>query len=575
VKRGLTWEQWLILAVSAAVLIPGAWWGLPNAHRIELLLAGKPLSPEEMRQITRERERSRGEYEDQREIRAQTFSRGEQTQLIEAVDRTGEVLTREERWRSFYDFVSRSSAVDEGKTYSALARMRPGELQFDPGLYIYGGSYLYPLGAILMILNRAGAFEVTRELEYLVRHPANMARVIVTGRYVNVVAFLATVVVLGRLGASLGGRAAGSVAMLSYAFSTVALNQAVVSKPHVYAAFFSLLSVYWIVRFVDDAGSRWLVLSAVAAGWSAGASLPSCLIAILYPVVLFRRGGVTKSIRQLAIVGLVMMIVFIASNPYALIRFNHYYFTLFSHGSGEGWGYGQLSFSKLWAFLSDVFTVGYCFPVSLLGAGALLEAWHRPDGMRGRLALVTMAILLATGMTVAVLRIMLFVGPLVCLFAGFGAALLIERTRRQWRLVAIGVLIALFLPGTVFAGLFARDTISSEAWYEPAREWIGALRTDEATTFGVQWLPHPVDTPPFPFVHSRAMNLSYYSGTQGKPDYVVLGNFTSDRSWWERHLLRSEYELLATLGGRASYDWALRWRVQSEARVVGFVYKRR
>jgi hypothetical protein len=36
---------------------------------------------------------------------------------------------------------------DEPMNIVALARMRPGELRFDPGLYEYGGAYLYPLGA--------------------------------------------------------------------------------------------------------------------------------------------------------------------------------------------------------------------------------------------------------------------------------------------------------------------------------------------------------------------------------------------------------------------------------------------
>ena len=574
-KYWLTWEQWLILVLAAAVLIPGAWWGLPNARRIELLLAGDPLSGDEMREITHLREQSRVGFLAKRVIQVDKFSRSEQAELIPRTDQTGELLTREERWRAFYDFASRSSAVDEGNTYSALARMRPRVLDLDPGIYIYGGSYLYPLGALLMALKLAGAFTVTRDLGYLLQHPSDMARIIVTGRYLNVLAFLASLALLARLGASLGGRVTAGVAMLGYAFSTVALNQAVVSKPHIYAAFFSLLSVYWLIRSTDGTGIRWLALSAAAAGWSAGASLPSALIALMYPVFVFRRADMVTSLRWLSLAGLIMGAMFVVTNPYALIRFDDYYFTLFSHASGGGWGYGQVSVGKLFGFLNDVFTKGYCFPVSLLAAGALLGSLRQTDPTKQRLGLATISMLVATGMTVAVLRITLFLGPLLSLFAGLAAAELVRWAGARWRPVAIAGLVVLFAPGAIFAGLFARDTIWSEAWYEPARAWLETVRPGQMTTFGTLGVPHPVNTPPFSFVHSQIVNLLHYSGANGSPEYVVLGNFDGDRNWWEGHSLRSKYELVATLGVRASYDWALRWRVESEARIAGWVYKRR
>ena len=45
------------------------------------------------------------------------------------------------------EFKLYSIEADEAVNIIALARIKPGQGQFDPGLYQYGGAYLYPLGA--------------------------------------------------------------------------------------------------------------------------------------------------------------------------------------------------------------------------------------------------------------------------------------------------------------------------------------------------------------------------------------------------------------------------------------------
>ena len=132
------------------------------------------------------------------------------------------------------------------------------------------------------------------------------------GRGLNVVALLGILFLLGKLGDRIAGRLCGTTAMLTFACSGLALNQSLLSKPHVYAAFWALLSLYFIILFLEGSSSRYLAFAAVSAGLAAGASLPAGLIVFFFPVLLFSRKDPRQAILRITMVFGGMIVTFSA-----------------------------------------------------------------------------------------------------------------------------------------------------------------------------------------------------------------------------------------------------------------------
>jgi len=572
--RWLSWEQWLIVIAMGAALSAGIHWGLPNKRRMDLLLGGQSLTERQRQLLTTLRESYYEKLDAEEDEAAEKALRGEKVELAPSGE-PGGALSEEERLAALRAFLSGSEAIDERKTYSALSRMNPGRLDFDPRMYIYGGSYLYPLGAILYGFKSIGLLHVTDDFSRYLRRPSEIALLYMAGRGLNIAAFLGTLLLLGRLGMTMAGRLSGTGAMLAYSFSTLPLNQCLVSKPHVYAAFWALLSLYLLVCHAERGRLHHLLLSGAAAGWAAGASLPCGALALLFPIVLWDRRDVGGALRKVAMAWAGMGLVFLITNPYALIRFDRYWLTVKAQTSPEGWGHGSISLRKLGGYIRCVFTQAYCFPVSVLGALGLGEALARGRAPARRVAAGTVCLLLAIGLSLDFPRYSIFVGALICLFAGWGLGVLSRCLRGTSGVVQAGALTLMFLPGAFFAGLFVRDVVWDEKWLGPAVAWARSVEVNARSSFGVFGSPNPVNSPPFPFLNARVVNLKKWSGEQAPPDFVILGNYSNDRSLWAAHPLRSQYELAHELGYRPSYDWLLRWRVKSQSRMAGWVYRRR
>src|SRR5688500_827163 len=177
--KALRWEQWAIVAVSAAVLTMGLPWGLTNQRRMELLLGGRRITAEQANEMRALREAYYEKLDAAEAEAGRRLLRGERPTSSSAPlldeSRSGSdwLFTPEERLVAFRSFIVGSAAADEQKPFSALSRMKPSRLDFDPRIYIYGGTYLYPLGAILFGLQGSGLLHVTGDFVYYLEHPAN------------------------------------------------------------------------------------------------------------------------------------------------------------------------------------------------------------------------------------------------------------------------------------------------------------------------------------------------------------------------------------------------------------------
>jgi hypothetical protein len=579
VKSNLYWEQWIIAVSMVILLLLGAGWGLPNQKTIALLESGQRLSEQQLELLTK----LRTEFHKNRDESERTLARsvlagtGPKLEKWKKAD-FGPVLSEGDRLADFRSFVLSSAGMDEGKAYATLSRMNPSKLDFDPkGFFLYGGAYVYPLGAFLYTLKLLGLFHATQDISFYIAHPEHISRMYMVGRVVALLSFFGILLLLGRLGNKLRDRLSGTIAMLCFSVSTLALDQSLVSKPHLYATFWGLLSTCLALEYLDR-GSKWLlVLCGLSAGWALGSAHTAGVLGALLACLLLDRGDLWGSFRRILLVWALMVAVFLLTNPYVVITFDMYWLTLKSHGTSDNFGWAVPGLGKLAVSADALFRQGFPFPLVLLGLLGMLEACFRGNRLLQRLALASVCQFLVLGMAVGIPRMLLPLAPAVCLYTGYGASRLSHYLPAFTGRLRMAILAASFLPGVFFAGLSMRDYIWHDAWHSPAKKWAETARIDQNTTIGVFTRPHPTVVPPFPFVHARVVNLNPYVPQELKPDWVVIGNGVdkSERPSWESHPFRQEYELAFNLGVRDSHNWFRDWRYPCDATLSGWVFKRR
>jgi len=577
--QNFAWEKWAILLLIGSVLLLGIQWGLPNQQRMSLLLHGQSLSDRQQMLLTKTREDALNRRDIEERAKAQRLGQiKERPDDLKIADYRGfpRILNDEDRVIDLRSFIVSGSAWDEAITYNTLSRMNPSQMNFDPGSWFaYGGSYLYPVGFLIYIAKVVGLCHITNDISYYLKHPHDISIMYTVGRGLNVVALLGIMFLLGKLGDMIGGRLCGNTAMLTLACSGLALNQSLLSKPHVYAAFWAFLSLYFIILFLEGSPISYLALASVSAGWAMGASLPAGLIGLYFPVLLFHRKDPSRLILMVTLFFCGMIITFLLTNPYVVLAWDRFLLCLIRGGSGGGYGYALISLTKAVGYLEEVFIRAYCFPVTLMGILGLAIATLRGDEVTKRLAIVTTCLLLSISFSLASERISLFLGPLICLFAGYGLAKAFNYIPGRVGDFRTGILILLFLPGIFFTGLFARDTIWDDPWFKPTLAWSNSLATGQQLIFGVFTRPNPINVPPFPFLNATVINMHDKISSERLPDYVVVGNLIDGKGVWETHPLYSRYQLAYNLGYRDSYEWFSNFRVANLSQVAAWVYKPR
>ncbi len=551
-------EQWLILLFMALVLALGLDWGMPSQRRVELLTFGMKMSPQQIKEHYRRTEPPPGQgtrREDER------------------------VLSDWHKYQNFWDCVLYSAATDEWHTYGQLAAMNPRELDFRIRRQVYGGAFIYGVGAVLLALKAVGVVQAVPNSLFYLEHPEQMARIQMSGRALVVACFLGALVLLGLWGNRLGGRAAGDVAMAAWAFSPLAFVHALVTKPHVFAAFWGLWGLYLLARYLDEPKAWRLAASLGACGVAMGANLVAACLALAYPVMLWNRGDLRGWLLRCIWCGLGLLLVFGLTNPYTVMDPGSLLREVGQHASGQEAQFLDLSWPNTLRSLKNLLLAGYVFPLGLLalaeGARTLCSA-QAPVALR-RLALVAavwLALFIPTSLGLG--RLSLFVGPLICLFAGLGAARLLARLpsgRPAWRVGLAGLLLA---PAALAFIPQARDVIWDQAWYQPTRAWLAAADIGPGTSLGIMGSTiTPNIYPPFPFLPATVVNLEHYRPGDPLPRYVVIGAYGERRSAWRRHPLYPRYRQTRNLGYRSSWDWLPGLQFKSEARLAGWVYEPR
>ena len=552
-------------------MISGIGWGLPDQYRLDLLTINSDMTDEQLKLISNDRNKYYNNLNQIRDQQVENLRTGKQIDFFSKpiTEKKQQYISLQEKRTFFRDYILGSSAVDEKKVYSALSQMNIKKLDFELKTF-YGGAYVYPTGIMIYCLKSIGLLEITKDLSKYVKFPHNIERMYICGRVLNVIAFLGTLIILAILGNHLYGFACGTTAMLIYAFSPYTMNHAVVSKPHIYAAFWIMLGLFLLIRYTLNKKNKTLIMCAICCGLGSGSLYPTVICLIMYPVLLFEHNNKQQSIKLSIVAIVISMTVLLLTNPYFLIKPLSNLLKLLYVGSGDGLGY-FLSVNKIFKYFFICFCVAICFPFGILGIFFVLKGVTENDGIIKRLSILFLLWLLILSLILPNVRVSLFIMPLLCIITSSGFYQLFAKQR-----IIKNSLCILFIPGIIFLSSFTYCTVFHNRCYTPMKEWIENLKPGE--TIGCFGSISPVNMPAFPFWNKTIIRMEALNKENENvfPQYIVMGNY-SDRipEQWSKLDLEKRYKLLKICGMPHTNTFLKKLINMNQSRKAAYIYQKR
>lgn len=217
-----------------------------------------------------------------------------------------------------------SVEADEAVAIMALARIKPGQLQFDPRFYQYGGAFLYPLGAWYFALSKLGIVHAA-PLDQMLAAPQAMDGVWIAGRAFVLAAFAISGVLLFLTLSELAPRGVALCGLLLYLLCPASIMYSQVIKPHWYALLWATGALLIITRALMR--GRWSlqreVLLGICLGLVVGSAATFSLFAVLawcaLAVLTLRRVITAWALVRVPAIALA---AFVASNPYYVLNWH-------------------------------------------------------------------------------------------------------------------------------------------------------------------------------------------------------------------------------------------------------------
>lgn len=438
----------------------------------------------------------------------------------------------------------------EAHVLAALASMRPEEGNLDPHTAVYGGLYLYTVAAALKLASWTGFATLRADPAFYMERPEEMGRILVAGRLVSLLAAVAGVALMFRLGSILGGPRSGAAAAFFLAASPALWMNAHTLAPHAMGLPFFLASLLESLRALRGdvralrRGAAWTGLSTACAVYYALGLLPLFAAAV--------RG---RRPLQVLSVAAVAGGIFLATNPYLVAAWRrtleeYAVWVLAEKGNPlpPGWG----AENALWALAYVIpSSAGFAaLPVLAVGAWRL---WA--DRAEGLLALGLPALggffylgfTVPWGTTEHQGRQML---PLLVPLLAAGSAAL-WATSRWFRFLAIPCMLGSLATVLVYAHLHRRGD-SDRGNAQEAGRWI-ERHLPEGSSVGVNQPPHPFLLPRFDFRRYAVRvgrSPEEYAAHAQKPAYYVR----MAREDGLDPLLRQDYDRVAAF---MKPGWAL------------------
>jgi hypothetical protein len=301
-----------VLCFAAAMFLPGVGWGLPSRAVDPFLFGDRPVwTGREILALTGGwgRDAAVGADVDRNPL----AGRDRPVVLNDTDARRAEIVQR---------YRIQSNQPDEHITFRALSGIRPGQLQLDPGLYQYGGLWVYPVGAMLKAASLLGLVDVRADVAFYLDRPEAFGRFYVVARLYSALWGLVATWAAFRLAIRLAGSPwAAAVGAACFAAMPVVVNMAHEAKPHLPGLALMLLTVLAACRYVESGSRRWAWAAGALAGAAFGMVISSLVAFSVLPVMTLLRPNASRERVRLTLLSACLgLAVYAMTNPYVPIN---------------------------------------------------------------------------------------------------------------------------------------------------------------------------------------------------------------------------------------------------------------
>ncbi|HEY0008544.1 MAG TPA: hypothetical protein VGB55_07465 [Tepidisphaeraceae bacterium] len=302
---------WLVIACGAAIVAAGVDWGLPSTAADRYLFAShEPWTGAELAAF----DPARANADLGADVDRDPLDRTGKPLVLNGDDAQRAEIVR--RYRLY------SEQPDEMITFMALQQMSPGQGDFDPRLYQYGGLWIYPVGGLLKGLSVLGLIELRPDVAFYYDHPRAFGKFYIVARLYTLawtMILMATAAVAAK---RLTGNDAAAVGAAAVALALpVTFAMAHEAKPHLAGAALMLLACLGAHNYVKRGRIIDALLCGAAIGLAAGMVLSAAVIGVLLPAVLFvRRGRIGATVVALLLATLSAALAYGVTNPYVVLH---------------------------------------------------------------------------------------------------------------------------------------------------------------------------------------------------------------------------------------------------------------
>jgi hypothetical protein len=506
-----------LMFLAAWVFLPGLNWGLPSRRADAYLFGGHPVwSGAEIQRLAGER---RDDPTLGANVPQHVLADRDQILVLNETDEQRAEIIRRYRLYSYQP--------DENTLLMALARMKPGQGDFDPKFYQYGGLFVYPVGVLLKVAAMLRLVHLTPDVAWYIDHPAAFGRFYVVARLVPALWGIAGVWAVFWIARRLsGGLWVPAAATVAYIVMPVVVNMAHEAKPHLPGAVLMLLAIIAACRYVETGTRRHALGAGALCGAAMGTVLSAALIFIVIPAMaLIRRDARGRRIYVVGIAAVLGAVTYFATNPYVAINLIRNRAVLRSNLTNStdmyhvgGWRDGVPNALRL---LGEGASPGLALAGVVAAVYAFVAARRRQGGSHdrprgGRFALgvllacpsvliLSQYLSLAAGKPGEYGRFAILPDIILGITAITGASMAV-RSRAAAGAVIAALLIGVAVPGWAYLQGFLRDTYPVTSRSIAAGQ-IESFSGDQPMTIGVWAEPAPYAVPPVNLFRDRLVLL--------------------------------------------------------------------